>query len=176
MKPHKYHDSIRQCAAITGISEDDLKEWKGEGCPAFRHSRVYAAELTAWLKARRRKRPAASPIGAKPRFSLREHREYREQLRAKEIELRLAQKQGLLLVASELEVHLGSLFAAINIRLQQFASRTSRFLAMQSVSEIEAKLNDEMQAVLIDLNLCQYLDDPMSAIPQLPRKPKSKPC
>lgn len=40
---------MRQASAVTGVSFYDLQTAKAAGCPAFRSSRVYGAELMAWL-------------------------------------------------------------------------------------------------------------------------------
>jgi hypothetical protein len=45
-----YFESQKQCAAMLGIPEYKLKEWKAAGCPAFRYSRVYHADLLEWIK------------------------------------------------------------------------------------------------------------------------------
>lgn len=57
MKPKKKkakaqdsHDSIASAAAAMGISERILKQAKKLGCPGFRGSRVYPADVFPWLK------------------------------------------------------------------------------------------------------------------------------
>lgn len=42
-------DSIANCAAVTGIPKDRLRDWKSAGAPGFRGSRVYFGELLPWM-------------------------------------------------------------------------------------------------------------------------------
>lgn len=48
-----YFESQGQCSSILGIDERDLKEFKREGCPAFKHGRIYRAPLLEWIAAKK---------------------------------------------------------------------------------------------------------------------------
>lgn len=45
-----YFENQRQCAAMLGLDEYELKEWKAQGCPAFKYGRIYHAELLEWMR------------------------------------------------------------------------------------------------------------------------------
>jgi hypothetical protein len=55
VKVHKptYFDSQGQCSSILHIDEADLKEFKRQGCPAFKHGRIYHAPLLEWIAAKK---------------------------------------------------------------------------------------------------------------------------
>ena len=60
-----YFENQRQAASLLGLDEYDLKEWKADGCPAFKYGRIYHAELLEWIEAKAQK---ANPSdGAKGR-------------------------------------------------------------------------------------------------------------
>ncbi|HEX3818596.1 MAG TPA: hypothetical protein VHW03_09940 [Chthoniobacterales bacterium] len=99
------------------------------------------------------------------RKTIRDWKEYREQLQCQEIERRIARGDNLLLVATELEIPLGATFVAIQTKLSQFPARFARFMVMRrDEAEAEAMLQDQMDAVLADLNAADYLDDAVDAI------------
>jgi len=149
MKPRKYFDSIRQCAAITGISEDELKDAKDAGCPAFIHSRVRCAELDAWFKKRRGKR----------RLKTTAHRLHRENLRNTELELKISRQQSQLLESAKLSPLLGSVFAEIVSQFRALPARIARKLQNQPATEVEKKLADAIDVIFGELNNCEYLDE-----------------
>jgi hypothetical protein len=62
LKP-TYFENQKQAASILGFQEYDLKEWKAAGCPAFRHGRIYHAELLEWVE---KYRPNARRRGRRP--------------------------------------------------------------------------------------------------------------
>ncbi len=45
-----YFENQRQAAAVLGLDEFDLKEWKAVGCPAFKYGRIYHAALLEWME------------------------------------------------------------------------------------------------------------------------------
>ena len=50
-----YFENQRQAASLLGLDEYDLKEWKADGCPAFKYGRIYHAELLEWIEAKAQK-------------------------------------------------------------------------------------------------------------------------
>jgi hypothetical protein len=48
-KKIEVYDSLKHAAGAMGIPSELLQEAKGLGCPGFRGSRIYAAEVRAWL-------------------------------------------------------------------------------------------------------------------------------
>jgi hypothetical protein len=93
------------------------------------------------------------------RRTVRDWKMYREELSCTEAERRIARGDGLLLVATELEVPIGATFVSIQTKLSQFAPRVARFMVMcRDEAAAEDKLRDEMDAVLTDLNLAGYID------------------
>lgn len=96
------------------------------------------------------------------RKTVRDWKMYREELMCRESERRIARGDNLLLVAHELEIPIGSLLAAINSKLQLYSPRTARFMVMKrDVADAERTLQDEMDAVIKDLNLADYLEPPL---------------
>lgn len=49
----EYFDTMKQAASAMGLELKTLKKAKGAGCPAFRGSRVYREQLSAWLEEHR---------------------------------------------------------------------------------------------------------------------------
>ena len=49
-----YFENQRQAASLLGLDEYELKEWKAQGCPAFKYGRIYHAELLEWIEAAKR--------------------------------------------------------------------------------------------------------------------------
>jgi hypothetical protein len=90
---------------------------------------------------------------------------YREELGCREAERRIARGDNLLLVATELEVPMGATFVTINSKLAQFPGRAARFMVMKrDEAEAEQTLRDEIDAVLLDLNLANYIDTSIGAV------------
>jgi hypothetical protein len=56
-----YFENQRQAASLLGLDEYELKEWKAEGCPAFKYGRIYHAELLDWIEMKRTKARAGQP-------------------------------------------------------------------------------------------------------------------
>jgi hypothetical protein len=99
------------------------------------------------------------------RTSVRDWKIYREELHCREAERRIARGDNLLLVATELEIPIGAMLAAINSKLALYPTRTARFMVMKrDVADAEQTLRDEMDAVLKDLNLAEYIDPPIDEI------------
>lgn len=80
---------------------------------------------------------------------------------AKEVErkdIEIQSLQGTLLEAPELEVPLGTMFAAIQNKSTQFPTRVARYLVgLRDIGEIEDKLRDEMDADLADLRAAHFI-------------------
>jgi hypothetical protein len=77
------------------------------------------------------------------RRTIRDWKEYREQLACREAERRIARGDNLLLVATELEVPMGATFVTINSKLAQFPGRAARFMVMKrDEAEAEQTLRD----------------------------------
>jgi hypothetical protein len=53
-------DTQQQAASLLGIDVYDLKQWKAEGCQAFKHGRVYRVELLEWMAQNNKKRVRGS--------------------------------------------------------------------------------------------------------------------
>lgn len=99
------------------------------------------------------------------RTTVRDWKIYREELACREAERRIARGDNLLLVATELEIPIGSMLAAINSKLALYPPRTARFMVMKrDVADAEQTLRDEMDAVLKDLNLADYIDPPIDEV------------
>jgi hypothetical protein len=97
--------------------------------------------------------------GSSDRRTVRDWKMYREELACTEAERRIARGDGLLLVATELEVPLGATLVAVQTKLSQFAPRVARFMVnLRDEPAAEDKLRYEMDAVLTDLNLASYID------------------
>ncbi|MEQ1862790.1 MAG: hypothetical protein ABMA13_22950 [Chthoniobacteraceae bacterium] len=79
-------------------------------------------------------------------------------------------KEGTLLVAADLEIPLGSAFAAIQVKLAQFPATTARVVAgRRDVAEVEELLRGEMDIVLGELHGAGYLDTvPAELVAALP--------
>lgn len=98
--------------------------------------------------------------------TIRDWKEYREQLLCRQLERSIFRNDRLLLVATELEIALGATFAAINAKLQQFAYRAARFLVMcRDEIEAEEKLHYQMEAILKDLNAAEFIDNAVDDLP-----------
>lgn len=61
-----YFDTQGQCSSILGIDEQELKDWKRQGCPAFKHGRIYRAPLLKWIEAKKAKVRGPSDVAGDP--------------------------------------------------------------------------------------------------------------
>lgn len=99
------------------------------------------------------------------RTTVRDWKMYREELLCQEAERRIARGDNLLLVATELELPVGAMLAAINSKLALYPQRAARFMVLKrDVSDAEQTLRDEMDAVIKDLNLAEYIEPPLEEI------------
>lgn len=104
-------------------------------------------------------------IEGEERNTVRDWKIYREELQCIEAERRIARLDNLLLVATDLEIPIGSMLAAINSKLNLYPPRAARFMVMKrDVADAEITLRDEMDAVIKDLNLADYIDAPIEEI------------
>jgi hypothetical protein len=67
-KKVQVYDSLKSAAAGLNIPVELLQEAKGLGCPGFRGSRIYAAEVRAWLDANTPGGDDDSLIGLRKKF------------------------------------------------------------------------------------------------------------
>lgn len=160
-----------ELAKNLGVSRRSLQDWRD--APRFPHLKDWPRpradgrhDVTAWLnfmvlhglkRADENEHPDDVP---EERRSIRDWKEQREKLLCEKLAREIARGDGLLLVATDLEVLLGATFASIQTKLSQFPARVARFMVnKRDESQAEATLRDEMDAVLTDLHRALYLDD-----------------
>lgn len=54
----QFFDSQQQAASLLGLDVYQLKQWKADGCRAFKHGRVYRYELLEWMAKHNKSRVA----------------------------------------------------------------------------------------------------------------------
>ena len=67
VKKSLFFDNQKQAASVLGISIDLLRDWKGEGCTAFRSGRIYREELEIWMREKGIRGAAGAPRRLYPR-------------------------------------------------------------------------------------------------------------
>jgi hypothetical protein len=151
LKP-TYFESIKQCAAFTQIPVETLKDWKSQGCPAFRYSRVYHAPLVEWKN---------NQIGRQDAELLPRSHWLRERARVdyERVKFNLEIQQKKYLERDEILSSVGQMLAAFTASCRDFPSRTARWLVgLKDQHQIQSKLQSEMDAMLSMFNQGRFLD------------------
>jgi hypothetical protein len=169
--PRNWDDLAQELARRSGVtvSRKSVQNWRNRedlrSAPDFPRPRSDGRhDVVAWLSfmighGLNRADENVDPGEGDDRKSVRNWKEYEAELRCKKIEREIARGDGLLLVATDLEVPTGAMLATIQTKLSQFSSRAARFmLQLRDEATAEERLRDEMDAVLADLNLARYLD------------------
>jgi hypothetical protein len=162
-----------------GVTRRAIQEWRkderySEHCPPDRADGRH--DVTAWASfmvrfgLKRADEQLTDDETPAERRSVRDWKEYREQLQCEKLQRHIAREDGVLLVAAELEIPLGATFMAIQTKLSQFPERAARRVAgFDDVSEVEARLREEMDGDLGELNAAQHLDaDLMEIVSGIP--------
>jgi hypothetical protein len=91
---------------------------------------------------------------------LQEAKARREELAVEKAEIALARQRGELLVAAELEVALGQLLVGLATALRHLPPSAARFVVgLKDVHQVTARLDEEVEAVLMRLEGVQWAED-----------------
>lgn len=160
------------------VSRKSLQNWRNERIrpdlePKWPRDRADGRkDISAWVKFvvenglnRADEVFEGDKLGDENRKTVRDWKMYREELACQESERRIARGDNLLLVAADLEIPIGSMLAAINSKLTLYPPRAARFMVMKrDVADAEQTLRDEMDAVVKDLNLAEYIEQSIAEI------------
>lgn len=154
-----YFESQKQCSAMLGIPEYKLKEWKAQGAPCFRYSRIYHAELLEWIKKDGR------PVGGneEPPKSHWDREKARVDFERAVLCLEIEQKKHVVL--GEICGALGQMLAGFRTAINMLPGSAARWLVgLKDFHVIKNKLQSEVDRVLQSLGRCRYLEDLAPAV------------
>jgi hypothetical protein len=153
LKP-TYFESIKQCAAMTSIPVHKLKQWKSEGAPCFRYSRIYHAELLDYIANKRG--PGAEPT--EPPASHWQREKAKVDYERAKFALELEQKKHVSL--EEVTCAAGQMLVGLMSGLRMLPASAARWLVgLRDFHQIKAKLETELDSVLASLNRARYMED-----------------
>jgi len=153
LKP-TYFESLKQCSAMTGIPLEKLKLLKSEGCPAFRYSRVYHADLLAWIKNEGQQQPSNDQL-PKSHWD-------REKARAdyERVAFNLEVEKKKYLLLDEICASVGQMLSGFRTACNMLPGSAARWLVgLKDFHAIKARLESEMDGVLHALGRGRYLED-----------------
>jgi hypothetical protein len=156
-----------------GVSRKSLQNWRDRPELKGRLPRPQADgrhDVAAWAKAmvdhglaRADEDVVDENAVGKPK-SVRDWKAYREELMCREIERKIARGDGTLLVAADLEVALGQFLAGISTALTHLPGSAARFLVgIRDIHVVQAKLQSEIDTVLLRLNAARFLEEQLIA-------------
>jgi phage terminase Nu1 subunit (DNA packaging protein) len=157
-----YFENQKQCAAALSLDVRQLKEWKTEGCPAFRFSRIYHAELLDWIKKKKKdiraEESAADPEQTEPPRSHWDRERARVEYERAKFNLEIEKRKYVEL--DEILAAIGQLLAGFMSAMRMFPGSAARWLVgAREFHQIKAKLEAEVDTILASLNRCKYLED-----------------
>jgi hypothetical protein len=149
-----YFESQKQCSAMLGIPEYKLKEWKAEGAPCFRYSRIYHAELLEWIK-KKDWGPGRNDGPPKSHWDREKARvDYERAMFSLEIE----KKKHVPL--DEICAAVGQMLAGFRTAINMLPGSAARWLiGLKDFHQIKSRLQSEVDSVLHSLGRCRYLED-----------------
>jgi hypothetical protein len=158
LKP-TYFESIKQCSAMMGIPEHKLKEWKAAGCPAFRYSRVYRADLLEWIK-KKDGGPGGNDGPPKSHWDREKARvDYERAIFNLEVEKRKHVE------LDEICAAVGQMLSGFRTAINMLPGSAARWLiGLKDFRAIKTKLESEVDSVLQSLGRVKYLEDVAPAV------------
>jgi phage terminase Nu1 subunit (DNA packaging protein) len=162
-----YWENQKQCAAALSLDVRELKEWKAEGCPAFRYSRIYHAELLDWIKKKKKDiraaESAAEPEQTDPPRSHWDRERARVEYERAKFNLEIEKRKYVEL--DEILAAVGQMLAGFMSAMRMFPGSAARWLVgLREFHQIKAKLEAEVDTILASLNRCKYLEDMAPAL------------
>ena len=149
-----------------GVSRKSIQNWRARPDLAGLLPRPRADgrhDVAAWARAMVELRLARADEAIAPGEgdeTTKDWKNYREELTCREIERRIARGDGLLLVASEIEVALGQFLAGVSTALTHLPGSAARFLVgLRDIHVVQAKLQSEIDAVLLRVHAARFLDE-----------------
>ncbi len=130
---------MAQCAAAAGISKS-IPQWaKTEGCGAFRNSRVYLLELTAWI---------FRQTNGKVNYT-----EFNKELDARLKQINIAKEQRQVIEKTEVEECIKEIAAIYYAGLKRMTIEFPKMLEMRSAAEIKTMCDATHKDILKRLEL-----------------------
>lgn len=158
-----------ELARLLGVSRRAIQDWRGrldlkDKLPLPRADGRH--DVAAWSACLiehglARADESVDPDDLPPeRRTVRDWKEYREQLMCSKLEREIAREDEKLLVAAELEVAVGQLLAGIGTALNHLPGSAARFVVgLRDVHAVQVKLQSETDSILQRLHAAAYLED-----------------
>jgi hypothetical protein len=148
-----YFESQKQCSAMLGIPEYKLKEWKAQGAPCFRYSRIYHAELLEWIK-----KDGGAGRNDGPPKSHWDREKARVDYERAIFNLEVEKRKHVEL--DEICAAVGQMLAGLRTAINMLPGSAARWLiGLKDFHQIKSKLQSEVDSVLHSLGRCRYLED-----------------
>jgi hypothetical protein len=154
-----YFESQKQCSAMLGVPEYKLKEWKAQGAPCFRYSRIYHTELLEWIK----KKDGELRGNDEPPKSHWDREKARVDYERAIFNLEVEKSKHVEL--DEICGAVGQMLAGFRTAINMLPGSAARWLiGLKDFHVIKNKLQSEVNGVLQALGRCRYLEDLAPAV------------